>query len=145
MSNTKFYIVWRNMKRRCLNPKDRKFKDYGGRGIMVCDRWMNFHLFKEDMYPGYGENVILDRIDVNGNYEPANCRWATIRESNENTRLTRRFAFMGKEMTLPRWADQLGLKRSTLEMRIYQYGWSVEKALSTPVGVLAGGRGGASL
>jgi len=83
-SKSKTYVSWRMMKQRCLNPNNRDYKDYGGRGITVCDRWMKFENFFADMGER-PEGTTLDRIDVNGNYEPNNCRWATsdIQASNK--------------------------------------------------------------
>lgn len=120
------------MKARCLNPKSERYPIYGGRGIKVCAEWMTFEGFKKDMLPTYREELTLDRIDVNGNYCKENCRWATIREQSENKTVSNFVTFMGKTMILPRWAEYLGIKRSTLEMRIYSYGWSIERAFTTP-------------
>jgi len=80
------YRAWRNMKQRCLNPNRPDFHYYGGRGIRVCERWSDsFQNFYDDMGPR-GEKHSIDRIDVNGNYEPRNCRWATINEQRKNVR-----------------------------------------------------------
>lgn len=80
------YQTWYNMKARCYNPKDYYYKDYGGRGIQVCDRWLDINNFIEDMYPSCQEGLTLDRIDVNGNYEPDNCRWTDANTQARNTR-----------------------------------------------------------
>jgi hypothetical protein len=88
--HTKEYRVWLNMKTRCYNPKDISYKNYGGRGIRVCDRWINsFENFYTDIGPKPNPEYSIDRIDVNGNYEPSNCKWSTIIEQNMNRRNVR--------------------------------------------------------
>ena len=119
------YFLWANMKQRCLNKKHRQFKDYGGRGITVCESWLKFDNFLQDM----GEkpkNKSLDRIDNNGNYCKENCRWASSKEQARNTRQN----FLLKGKTLSEWSEILKIKRSTLAMRHYFYGWSDNEVLS---------------
>ena len=82
----RLYKTWAGMKNRCYNEKNPKYKHYGARGIQVCERWLDVKNFIEDMYPSYQEGLTLDRIDVNGNYEPDNCRWATSNTQARNTR-----------------------------------------------------------
>jgi len=84
MSGTPIYGVWMAMKYRCFNPKCKEFKNYGGRGITVCDRWMEFKSFRDDMLSTYQSGLQLDRIDNDGNYEPSNCRWVTRSQNGKN-------------------------------------------------------------
>lgn len=131
------YWLWYNLRHRCENEKYPQYKDYGGRGIRLCDRWKGkdgFSNFLADM----GERpkgMTLDRIDNNGNYEPGNCRWATRLEQANNKRNNRMLTYKGKTQSLPMWARELGIKRSTLDMRVRVRKWSVERALTTPVSV----------
>lgn len=125
--NSKIYYSWSNMKRRCNNKND---KDYGGRGISYDKKWEDFMGFYEDMFSTYKNGLTLDRIDNNGNYCKSNCRWATRKQQNRNTRKNRRFNYLGQKKLLSEWSEITGIPRSTLAQRIYVYGWQVEDALS---------------
>jgi hypothetical protein len=135
------YGIWESMLRRCLNPKHKAFKDYGGRGITVCDRWRDFSAFYADIGPRPSPRHSLERKDGNGNYEPTNCRWATKREQQRNTRRNVRLTFRGETRCLAEWADIMGLKRELVRGRI-RLGWDAERALTTPsaAAVRAAGR-----
>jgi hypothetical protein len=122
------YNVWQAMLQRCLNPTQPNYRNYGARGISVCDRWLVYTNFLEDM----GERpdgLSLDRIDNDGNYEPDNCRWATAAQQVRNSRHCRFFEFQGRKQTLADWADERGLNRSTVYKRINRSGWTIEEAL----------------
>jgi hypothetical protein len=128
----RIYTTWCDMRNRCNNPNNRSYHKYGGRGIRVCDRWNEFSRFAEDMGEPPAPHYQLERIDNNGNYEPSNCRWATPKEQARNRRSSRLLTFQGRTQTLAAWCHELGLKHSTVVMRLTQYNWSVAKALSTP-------------
>ena len=119
---------------RCTCECWRDYKNYGGRGITVCPEWKeSFESFRDwALANGYQDNLTLDRIEVNGNYEPSNCRWATVKQQANNTRSSRYLEFNGEVKTVKEWADELGLNYRTLYSRITTKGWSIEKALTTP-------------
>lgn len=125
----KSYYAWQAMKRRCYNPNSARYEEYGGRGIEVCDRWLDsFESFIFDMgEPPTGEHTI-ERIDTDGNYEPSNCKWASKKEQANNKRNNRKITAFGKTMNLQQWAEQTGLKRECIAARIGR-GWSNERAL----------------
>lgn len=133
MRQSSEYAIWNMMRQRCQVPTSKFFKNYGGRGIKVCDRWQKFENFLEDMGKRPFEGASIDRVDNDGDYCPGNCRWATRTEQGRNKRNTRRFEFQGQSLTLPEWAEKLGIKQRTLSSRLYAYGWSVEMAFTTPV------------
>jgi hypothetical protein len=127
------YAAWQQMKNRCLNPNDKRFADYGGRGITVCDRWVNtYENFLADMGRRPSSRHSLDRVDVNGNYEPSNCRWATNREQSRNRRDNHRLTLNGKTQSLIEWQEETGIHWATIKARL-DTGWSVERALTEPV------------
>jgi hypothetical protein len=133
LSKTKFYRAWLHMRERCNKPQNKNYKDYGGRGIKVCPEWENFDNFYKDMYPSYEEVLSLDRTDVNGNYEPKNCRWIPMRLQNANRRNNRVIEYKGEKKTIVEWSRHLGINRTTLRMRLDVYGYSVEEALKERV------------
>lgn len=122
------YSSWQHMKERCLNKENVYYSNYGGRGIKVCDRWLKFEYFLEDMGVG-GKEYTLERIDNNGNYCKENCRWATFVEQMNNTRRTRWIEFNGKKQSLMMWSRELNKKYSLIRSRLDR-GWSVERALT---------------
>jgi len=127
MCNTQTYRSWRNMKNRCICPSARDYPKYGGRGISFCKRWQTFTNFLADMGEcplGYS----LERIDVNGDYKPSNCKWIPWKDQYNNTRQTRAITCFGETLTLAQWAKRTGIHRNTIENRINK-GWPLEKAL----------------
>lgn len=126
------YNSWANMLTRCTNPNYKQYEDYGGRGIKVCERWREFESFYADMGAKPAPEYTLDRIDVDGDYEPSNCRWATPLEQANNARSNIPLTHNGQTMNLTEWAREMGIKKITLYDRIHKLGWSVERALTTP-------------
>jgi hypothetical protein len=134
-SGTPVYRIWGLMKQRCDNPSNPAYPRYGGRGIVMCERWrQSFVAFAADMGERPSAQHSVDRIDNDGPYSPDNCRWATRTEQARNRKSTHRFDHDGKSLTLGEWAEQLGVNRSTLAARVYCYHWSIERSLNTPVG-----------
>lgn len=120
-TSNRSYLVWRNMKRRCLNPLDSAYPNYGGRGVSVCDRWMSFENFLADM----GERppgLTIERIDNEQGYSPENCRWASMKEQLRNQRRNRRIEHLGVTMTMTDWAEAVGIKVDTLAKRLGRMG-----------------------
>jgi hypothetical protein len=127
MTNTPVYRSWASAKSRCITPTNDRYSSYGGRGITMCDRWLNsFENFLEDMGER-PESMSLDRIDVDGNYETSNCRWATAKEQSNNTRSQKE-----RGGSLQELADKSSLSVSTIQTRLSR-GWSLEKTLETPM------------
>lgn len=124
------YRTWTNMKNRCLNKNERRYNNYGGRGIKLCKRWYDFENFYKDMGKR-PKNTTIDRIDNDGNYEPTNCRWATPKEQSNNMRSNVILSHKGKSLTISQWSNKLNIRRSRIAWRISN-GWSVEKALTVP-------------
>ena len=129
MRKTRIYDTWRGMKRRCLNKNYKKFKDYGGRGITVCDEWLEFINFYNDM-GDIPDKKTLDRIDNNGNYCKENCRWTTWIEQANNRRNNRFLTYKGKTQTISQWARELNTNHNVISRRLKR-GWSIRKTLIT--------------
>jgi len=129
VSGKKSYRAWQSMLNRCRNPKVNGYCNYGGRGISVCDRWKIYTNFIEDMgEPLDGQSI--DRINVDGNYEPANCRWASGYIQSRNKRDNRVITHKGEAKILKDWATALNIDQSSLRERLEK--WTIEEALTTP-------------
>lgn len=130
-SGTSLFNILHDMKGRCLNKNNEAYKNYGGRGITICDAWLNS---SESFYTwaienGYKKGLTIDRIDNNGNYCPENCRWVTRKEQNKNTRRNWLITYNEETRCLSDWASIYNIKKNTLKGRL-QRGWSIEKAFN---------------
>lgn len=132
---TRLNNIWHGARQRCENPTSKDYKNYGGRGIRFCSEWQSFDCFRNwAMNNGYDPALTLDRIDTNGNYEPDNCRWTSIKAQCRNKRTNVIVTVNQKEMTLAEACDKYGMPYQNVWHRLFIYGWTLEEALSTPVG-----------
>lgn len=129
--HTPEYATWHSMLQRCENPNCRNFRNYGGRGIAVCERWHDFANFLADMGARPPETS-LDRIDVNGGYSLSNCRWVSHKKQMQNMRKTFWVTYQGERMSLQELADKLDIDRYTLRRRVLGLGWPEEKWAEPP-------------
>lgn len=134
LTNSRIYHIWSSMKQRCYDINAISFPNYGGRGISVCDEWRNDFMafYNWAIAHGYNESLTIDRIDCNGNYEPSNCKWATMKEQMQNKRNNVMLELNGERHTISEWSRITGIKCGALQGRKYA-GWSDEKTLTTPV------------
>lgn len=136
---TRLYNILKGMKRRCYNKNDEFYKWYGGRGIKICDEWLSdfMNFYNWAIANGYDENAprgkcTIDRIDVNGDYEPSNCRFVTNKKQQNNRNDNCYITYKNQTHTLAEWSEILNIRYSRLFWRIKK-GWDVEKAFTTPV------------
>jgi hypothetical protein len=133
---SKIYKTWQDMKSRCFNKNNKDYKNYGERGITVCERWLNKKTGFENFLEDIGEipkGLTLDRIDNNGNYDFNNWKLSSRKEQRRNQRWNRPITFNNKTQFLIDWAKEYNINPNTLWIRLYRLGWSIEKALTTPV------------
>jgi hypothetical protein len=132
-TNTRLFKIWQGIHKRCENANASNYYLYGARGITVCKEWSNYVEFaKWAKENGYNDNLSIERINVNGNYCPENCKWATRKEQANNTRANHYLTYQNQTHTISEWADITGIKYGTLNSRI-QRGWDIDRAINTPI------------
>jgi hypothetical protein len=129
MSRTRAYETWSSIRDRCGNPSSTNYAKYGAKGIVVCERWKKFENFLADMGQPPTPKHSIDRIDYRGNYEPSNCRWATMLEQQNNRSSNHLITAFGRTQTLQQWSRETGFNHKTLLRRIGN-GWNIERALT---------------
>lgn len=132
LSKHHLYKVYKAMKQRTTKGYDKRYKNYGGRGIVVCDEWMNdFNKFYEwAISSGYKDGLTIDRINTSGNYEPSNCRWVTYKAQENNRTNNHYITYNGETHTMKQWSELLCIPYTTLAQRLNKYHWTVERALN---------------
>ena len=133
-TETRIYETWQHIKQRCYLPTCKDYINYGGRGIIMCDEWRHdFTAFYDwAMANGYSDNLLIDRIDNNGNYEPTNCRWATRTQQNNNTRRNHYYFINGETLTIAEISKKYNFNYNTLNNRLW-HGMTIEEALKKPI------------
>lgn len=133
---TRLYNIWCCMKKRCYNKNYTYYHNYGGRGIKVCEEWLNdFQAFYDwSMSHGYSDDLTIDRKDNDGDYCPDNCRWVNRKSQNRNSRNCHYLEYNGETHTITEWSEITGIPMKIIHLRITRLKWSVERALTEPVG-----------
>lgn len=133
-TKTRLYNIWSKIKFRCYNTKSKDYGNYGGRGIKMCDQWKNsFENFRDwALNNGYKDTLTIDRIDVNSNYSPENCKWCGMKEQSRNTRFNRRYDYNGKSLCTAELAEIAGISGATLRYRLNQ-GYNLQEAMFKPL------------
>lgn len=129
---TRLYEIWCGMKKRCYNHKDKRFKNYGARGITVCDEWKSsFQAFHDwAMSHGYSDVLTIDRVDVNGHYCPENCRWVDAKIQQRNTTRNHFVTAFGETKTIAEWSEEKGINQGVIKDRLNKLHWTPEEAVS---------------
>ncbi len=132
----RLYSVWSNMRNRCNNSRCKDYRYYGGKGVTVCQEWNDYYKFRKWAYDnGYQPNcgLTIERNDVCGNYCPENCSWVTRKEQCNNMTSNKLLTLNGETHNIAVWSEKTGIPYTVLESRVTGYGWSDERALTTPV------------
>lgn len=134
-TSSRLYTIWNSIKGRCYVVSCGSYKDYGAKGISMCDEWKEDYIsfYNWAVSNGYSDELTIDRIDYTGNYEPSNCRWVSYKEQANNKSSNVLITFNGITHTLSEWCGIVGIKQATLNHRINKAHWPIEKALTTPV------------
>jgi len=132
MTKTPEYKAWKQMKDRCFNPNNPRYSDWGGRGISMCDRWLNSKHFLADMGSRPTAKHSLDRIDNNADYSPKNCKWSTKAEQDNNKRNNHLITIDDVTLTIAQWAKKMNISEQLIYGRL-KLGWSEYRAVMTPV------------
>lgn len=138
LSKIRMYKIYHGMKQRCYNSKNPEYHNYGGRGIIICNEWLDkedgfINFYNWAIQNGYSKDLSIDRIDVNGNYEPSNCRWADEKIQSNNKRCSHYITYKNETHTMKEWCEELNLKYGIVKSRIYR-NWTPEEAFETPIG-----------
>lgn len=135
LGHTRIYQTWKSIKRRCYGKNTVAYKNYGARGITVCQEWLSDfnNFYNWAISNGYQDDLSIDRIDVNKGYSPDNCHWATDIEQANNTRRNHLITYNDKTQTLAQWAREYNIAYNNLQNRIVKLNWSIEKALTAPI------------
>lgn len=135
-SNTRLFRIWANMVNRCTNPHTPRYKDYGFRGITICEEWLgkdgSSNFIEWALRNGYQDNLTLDRINNDEGYSPSNCQWSTYQKQANNRRNNHLITYKGRTQTISQWADEIGLSQSVISDRLNKLNWSIEKTFETP-------------
>ena len=131
LCGTPIYVKWYSIKARCYNKNNDSYKNYGARGITVCDKWLNFEGFYDDMFPTYKQGLTIERMDNNGNYCWSNCKWIPNNEQSRNRHNVTLYEYEDKKLNIAEWEKEFGFKKNTLRIRIKNLGWpkAIEKQI----------------